>query len=164
MVREKYAVRLTPEERNRLEHLVRAGKSSARITARARILLKTDEGWTAPRVAQALDVSEGTVLRIKRRFVEDGLEGVLKDRLQAHRYRKLDDRGEAHPVSSTGQALIALACSDAPEGRERWNLRLLADRMVELGVVESLSYETVRLHLKKTSSNRVRSGSGASPG
>lgn len=156
MVREKYAVRLTPEERNQLEHLVRAGKSSARITARARILLKTGEGWTAPRVAQALDVSEGTVLRIKRRFVEDGLEGVLKDRLQAHRYRKLDDRGEAH--------LIALACSDAPEGRERWNLRLLADRMVELGVVESLSYETVRLHLKKTSSNRGRSGSGASPG
>ena len=156
MVREKYAVRLTPEECNRLEHLFRAGKSSARITARARILLKTDEGWTAPRVAQALDVSEGTVLRIKRRFVEDGLEGVLKDRLQAHRYRKLDDRGEAH--------LIALACSDAPEGRERWNLRLLADRMVELGVVESLSYETVRLHLKKTSSNRGRSGSGASPG
>ena len=156
MVREKYGVRLTPEERNRLEHLVRAGKSSARITARARILLKTDQGWTAPRVAQALDVSEGTVLRIKRRFTEDGLDGVLKDRVQAHRYRKLDDRGEAH--------LIALACSDAPEGHERWNLRLLADRMVELGVVESLSHETVRLRLKKTSSNRGRSGSGASPG
>jgi len=155
MVREKYAVRLTPEERNRLEHLVRAGKSSARITARARILLKTDEGWTAPRVAQALDVAEATVLRIKRRFTEDGLDGVLKDRVQAHRYRKLDDRGEAH--------LIALACSDAPEGHERWNLRLLADRMVELGVVESLSHETVRLRLKKTCSNRGRSGSGASP-
>ena len=163
MVREKYAVRLTPEERNQLEHLVRAGRSSARITARARILLKTDQGWTAPRVAQALDVAEGTVLRIKRRFTEDGLEGVLKDRLQAHRYRKLDDRGEAHPVSSTGQALIALACSDAPEGHQRWNLRLLADRMVELGVVESVSHETVRLHLKKTCSNRGRSGSGASP-
>ena len=155
MVREKYGVRLTPEERNQLEHVVRAGKSSARITARARILLKTGEGWTAPRVAQALDVSEGTVLRIKRRFVEDGLEGVLQDRLQAHRYRKLDDRGEAH--------LIALACSDAPEGHERWNLRLLADRMVELGVVESLSHETVRLHLKKTCSSPGRRKSGASP-
>ena len=155
MVREKYAVRLTLEERNRLDRLVRAGKSSARITARARILLKTDEGWTAPRVAQALDVAEATVLRIKRRFTEDGLDGVLKDRVQAHRYRKLDDRGEAH--------LIALACSDAPEGHERWNLRLLADRMVELGVVESLSHETVRLHLKKTCSNRGRNGSGASP-
>ena len=155
MVREKYIVRLTPEERNRLERLVRAGRSSARITARARILLKTDEGWTAPRVAQALDVSEATVLRIKRRFTEDGLDEVLKDRLQAHRYRKLDDRGEAH--------LIALACSDAPEGHERWNLRLLAERMVELGVVESLSHEAVRLRLKKTSSNPGRSGSGASP-
>ena len=155
MVREKYGVRLTQEERDRLEHLIRAGKSSARITARARILLKTDEGWPAPRVAQALDVSEGTVLRIKRRFTEDGLDGVLRDRLQAHRYRKLDDRGEAH--------LIALACSDAPEGHERWNLRLLADRMVELGVVESLSHETVRLRLKKTPSSPGRSGSGASP-
>ena len=155
MVREKYAVRLTLEERNQLDRLVRGGKSSARITARARILLKTDEGWTAPRVAQALDVAEATVLRIKRRFTEDGLDGVLKDRVQAHRYRKLDDRGEAH--------LIALACSDAPEGHERWNLRLLADRMVELGVVASLSHETVRLHLKKTCSNLGRSGSGASP-
>ena len=156
MAREKFVVRLTPEERDQLEHMVRGGKSSARITARARILLKTDEGWTAPRVAQALDVAEATVLRIKRRFTEDGLDGVLKDRVQAHRYRKLDDRGEAH--------LIALACSDAPEGHERWNLRLLADRMVELGVVESLSHETVRLHLKKTCSNLGRSGSGASPG
>ena len=153
MVREKFAVRLTPEECDRLEHMVRAGKSSARVATRARILLKTNEGWTAPRVAQALDVSEGTVYRIKRRFAEDGLDGTVQDRPQAHRYRKVDDRGEAH--------LIALACSPAPEGHEHWNLRLLADRMVELGVVESLSHETVRLHLKKTSSSRGRKRSGA---
>ena len=107
MVREKFAVRLTPEERDQLEHMVRAGKSSARVATRARILLKTDEGWSAPKVAQALDVSEGTVFRIKRRFAEDGLDGALRDRTQPHRYRKLDDRGEAH--------LIALACSPAPE-------------------------------------------------
>ena len=106
MVRDKYAVRLTPEERNRLERLVRAGKGSARITSRAPVLLITDEGWTAPRVAQALEVSENEVLRINRRFTEDGLEGVLKDRRQAHRYRNLDDRGEAH--------LVALACSQPP--------------------------------------------------
>ena len=155
MVREKFAVRLTPEERDQLEHMVRAGKSSARVTTRARILLKTDEGWPAPKVAQALDVAEGTVFRLKRRFAEDGLEGALRDRTQAHRYRKLDDRGEAH--------LIALACSPAPEGHDHWNLRLLADRMVELGVVESLSHETVRLHLKKTSSSRGRRSSGAFP-
>ena len=71
MVREKYGVRLTPEQRNQLEHLVRAGKSTARVTTRARILLKTDAGWSAPRVAQALDVVEGTVFRIKRRFAEE---------------------------------------------------------------------------------------------
>ena len=149
MVREKFAVRLTAEERNQLEHAVRAGRSSARVTNRARILLKTDEGWSASRVSQALDVAEGTALRIKRRFAEEGLAGALKDRPQAHRYRKLDDLGEAH--------LIALACSSAPEGHEHWNLRLLADRMVALGVVESLSHETVRLHLKKTPSSRGRS-------
>ena len=163
MVREKFAVRLTPEQRDQLERMVRAGKSSARVTTRARILLKTDEGWTAPKVAQALDVSEGTVFRLKRRLAEDGLEGALKDRVQANRYRKLDHLEEAHPVSSTGQALIALACSPAPEGHGHWNLRLLADRMVELGVVESLSHEAVRQHLKKTSSSRGRRSSGAFP-
>ena len=155
MVREKYAVRLTAEEREQLEHLVRAGRGSARVATRARILLKTGEGWPAPRVAQALDVALGTVFNVKRRFAEGGLEGVLKDKPQAHRYRKMDDRAEAH--------LIALACSPAPEGHEHWNLRLLADRMVELGVVESLSYETVRLHLKKTPSSRGRRNSGAFP-
>ena len=137
MVREKYGVRLTPEQRNQLEHLVRAGKSTARVTTRARILLKTDAGWSAPQVAQALDVAEGTVFRIKRRFAEEA--GV--PRPQAHRYRKLDDRGEAH--------LIALACSPAPAGHEHWTLRLLAGKVVELGLASSLSHETVRLHLKK---------------
>ena len=99
MVREKYGVRLTAEQRNQLQHLVRAGKGTARVTVRARILLKTDEGWSAPQVAQALDVAEGTVFRIKRRFAEEGLEGVLQDRPQARRYRKLDDRGEAHLIA-----------------------------------------------------------------
>ena len=155
MVREKYVVRLTAEEREQLEHLVRAGRGSARVATRASILLKTGEGWSAPNVSQALDVALGTVFNVKRRFAEGGLEGVLKDKPQAHRYRKMDDRAEAH--------LIALACSPAPEGHEHWNLRLLADRMVELGVVESLSYETVRLHLKKTPSSRGRRNSGAFP-
>ena len=108
---------------------------------RARILLKTDEGWSAPRVAEALEVAEGTVFRVKRRFAEGGVDGVLKDLPQAHRYRKLDDRGEAH--------LIALACSEPPEGHEHWTLRLLAGKVVELGLASSLSQETVRLHLKK---------------
>ena len=141
MVREKYGVRLEPEQRDRLEHLVRAGKSSARVATRARILLKTDDGWSAPQVAQALGVVEGTVYRVKRRFAEAGEEGVLRDRPQAHRYRKLDDRGEAH--------LIALACSPAPPGHDHWTLRLLAGKVVELGLVPALSHETVRLRLKK---------------
>ena len=141
MVREKYGVRLTWEQREQLQHLVRAGKGSARVIIRARILLKADEGWSAPQVTQAIDVVEGTVYRTKRRFAEAGLEGVLQDRPQAHRYRKLDDRGEAH--------LIALACSEPPEGHEHWTLRLLAGKVVELGLTPSLSHETVRLHLKK---------------
>ena len=103
----------------------------------------------------ALDTSPRTVLRTKRRYAEEGLDGVLHDHPQANRYRKLDDRGEAY--------LIALACSDAPEGHDHWTLRLLADQAVELGLVESLSYETVRLRLKKTSSSRGGSNSGASP-
>ena len=152
MVREKYGVRLTPKQRDQLQHLVRAGKGSARVIIRARILLKTDEGWSAPQVAEALDVAEGTVFRIKRRLAEEGLEGVLKDRPQAHRYRKLDDRGEAH--------LIALACT---EGHDHWTLRSLAGKVVKLGLAPSLSHETVRLHLKKTPSSRGRSRSGASP-
>ena len=155
MAQEKFAVQLTVENRSELERLIRNGRSSARVINRARILLKTDEGWSASQVAAALDTSPRTVFPTKRRYAEEGLDGVLHDRPQANRYRKLDDRGEA--------SLIALACSDAPDGRDHWTLRLLADKVVELGVVESLSYETVRQRLKKTSSSPGKSDSGASP-
>ena len=155
MVREKYGVRLTPEQRNQLEHLVRAGKSTARVTTRARILLKTDAGWSAPQVAQALDVAEGTVFRIKRRFAEEGLAGVLQDRPQAHRYRKLDDRGEAH--------LIALACSPAPAGHEHWTLRLLAGQGGGVGAGAVVVPRDGAAAPEKTSSSRGRSRSGAFP-
>ena len=98
---------------------------------------------------------------------EEGLGGVRHDHPQANRYRKLDGQQEAHPVSSTGPALIALACRDAPEGHDhwtlRWTLRLLADKVVELGLVSSLSHEAVRLRLEKTSSSPGGSNSGASP-
>ena len=151
----RYSIQLTTEEREQLNRLIRGGKPSARIVTRARILLKIDEGWKAPQVASALDVAEGTVYRVKRRYADAGLEGVLHDRVQANRFRKLDDKAEAH--------LIALACSDAPEGHQRWTLQLLADQMVELGLVDSLTYETVRLKLKKTSSSPGASSSGASP-
>ncbi len=162
MVQEKYAVRLSSEDQEQLRGLIHSGQRSARVINRVRILLKTDEGWSAPQVAAALDTSQRTVFRTKRRHAEEGLGGVPHDHPQANRYRKLDDRGEAHPVSSTGQALISLACSDAPEGHEHWTLRLLAGKVVELGLAPSLSYETVRLRLKKTPSSRGGSSNGAS--
>ena len=94
MIRDKYAVRLAPEQREELQNLIRVGKSSARVTARARILLKSDDSWAAPKVAEALDVALGTVYRIKQRFTEEGLDGALWDRRQVNRHRKLDDRSE----------------------------------------------------------------------
>ena len=154
MVREKFAVRLTPEQRDRLEHLVRAGRSPAGVATRARILLNTSEGWSARKVAQALDVAESSVYRIKRCFAEDGLDGLLRDRPRANRYRELDDRAGAH--------LIALACTPAPESHDHWTLRARAGRAVELGLVTSLSHESVRRHLK-TPSSRGRGSSGAFP-
>ena len=97
------ASQLSTQEKGRLRQMSRAGRSSARAITRARILLKTDQGWTASQVAAALDISERTVFRAKRRYAEEGLDEVLRHRNQVSRYRKLDDRGEAH--------LIALACS-----------------------------------------------------
>jgi hypothetical protein len=141
----KYRVRLSGEERKRLEKLVRQGKAHARKLLYARVLLKADEGgpaWTDERTADALEVSVATVARERRRYCEEGLEVALLPKKPGRpRRRVLEGRAEAH--------LIALACSNAPEGRDHWPLRLLADRMVELGYVESISYETVRRTLKK---------------
>jgi transposase len=145
----KYRVRLSGQERKHLEKLVRKGKAHARKLLYARILLKADEAgpaWTDERIAEAFEVSVATVARERRRFCEEGLEVALLPKKPGRpRRRVLDGRAEAH--------LIALACSSAPEGRDHWPLRLLADRMVELGYVESLSYETVRRTLKKTASS-----------
>ena len=107
--------------------MIRSGQRSARVINRVRILLKTDEGWSASQVAAALDTSQRTVFRTKGRYAKEGLDGVLHDHPQANRYCKLDDRGEAH--------LVALACSDAPEGHGHWPLRLLVGKVVELGLV-----------------------------
>jgi transposase len=155
MVQEKYGVQLSTQEKGRLRQMIRAGRSSAQAITRARILLKTDQGWTASQVAAALDISERTVFRAKRRYAEEGLDEVLRHRNQVSRYRKLDDRGEAH--------LIALACSPPPEGHDHWTLRLLAGKVVELGLTPSMSHEGVRKRLKKTPSSRGRRRSGAFP-
>jgi transposase len=148
----KYVVRLTEEERRCLETLLRRGRGHARELLYARILLKADADgphrWTDERIAEALEVSTDTVARERRRFVEDGLEVALMPKKPGRpRRRVLDGRAEAH--------LVALSCSDPPEGRERWSMRLLADRMVELGHVQTLSHETVRRTLKKIASSPI---------
>jgi transposase len=144
----KYIVTLTVEERKGLSDLIAAGKAAAQKLAHARILLKADaaEGgpaWPDGRIAEAVEVSVATVERVRRRFVEEGLEASLVRKKQGRpgRERVLDGRAEAR--------LIALACSQPPDGRKAWTMRLLADRLVELEVVPAISDETVRRALKK---------------
>jgi transposase len=137
-----YIVKLSGEERQTLLDLTRKGEIKARMMKRAMILLKADEGLTDPEIMAAVNVSRPTVERIRKRFVEGGLERALNEDPRPGQKRKLDGREEAH--------LIAVACSDPPSGHEHWTLRLLAGRLVELGVVEGISHETVRRTLKKT--------------
>lgn len=153
MAAKKYHVTLTPEERAELGAMVGAGKAAARKLTHARILLKADEAeggpaWADADIATALDVGLSTVARVRERFVEEGAAAALVPRPSARVYaRKLDGAGEAR--------LTQLACSAPPDGRRRWTLALLADRMVALGHAEDgLSYETVRRALKKTRSSR----------
>jgi len=144
----KYVVRLTGEEREELESLVNRGRVAAEKRRRAQILLKADAGAegsgpTDQEVGNALDVGVATVHRVRQAYVEEGLQGALSRKPAVrHRERKLDGDGEAR--------LVAVACSPAPEGRARWTLRLLADKLVELEVVDTIDKETVRRTLKKT--------------
>ena len=150
-MRKIYVVTLTSEERATLRELISSGKAAARKLSHARILLKADNsegglGWIDSTISQALDVGTATVERVRKKFVEEGLETALGRRKPRREYtRKLDGDGEAH--------LIALACSESPEGSARWTLRLLADRMVALEYIDELSYQTVRRVLKKTNLN-----------
>jgi transposase len=144
-----YRVTLTPPERQDLQQMISQGKANARKLAHARILLQADESHRGPRrtdqeIAQALDTTTRTVERVRERFVEQGLEAALVPARSKRIYtRKLDGKQEAK--------LIALACSKPPAGKKRWTLRLLAEQMVELEVIDELSHETVRQTLKKTS-------------
>jgi transposase len=144
-----YRVSLTHAERQELQELVSRGKENARKLAHARILLQADEADRGPRrtdeqIAGALDTTTRTVERVRERFVEQGLQAALVPARSKRIYtRKLDGKQEAK--------LIAVACSKPPAGKKRWTLRLLAEQMVELEVVEELSHETVRQTLKKTS-------------
>lgn len=150
----KYIVELTPEEREQLRNLVRRGKQRARRINRARILMLADDGRTDEQIWTALQVGKCTVERTRQRFVEEGLEAALSERPRPGKARKLDGKQEAY--------LVALACSEPPQGRDKWTMQLLADRLVELGVVDSIVDETVRRTLKKTTSSRGKRSSGAS--
>jgi hypothetical protein len=150
MRKTKYAVSLTEAERARLRTLIGRGEAPTRMLTRARILLKANQGeggpgWTDEAIAGALEIHPATVARVRRQFVEQGLDAALArkrpDRVYA---RVLDGAAEAH--------LVALACSDPPAGREQWTLRLLAGELVRLEVVPTISHETVRRTLEQTRS------------
>jgi transposase len=141
MPAKKYIVKLENDERDQLLDLTSKGTIGARKMKRAQILLKADEEWKDEDIIQALNTSRSTVERTRKRFVEGGLDKALNEDPRPGQRTKLDGNAEAH--------LVALTCSDAPGGRDHWPLRLLADKLVELGVVESISHETVRQTMKK---------------
>ena len=151
----KYKVELTQDERSELSKVARTGRSSARKVKRALALLRTDQGLSDREVAEGLAINPHTVARARKRFVEEGLESALNERPRPGQKRKLSGKQEAH--------LVAIACSDPPEGHTHWTLRLLADKVVELGFAESIAIETVRLSLKKTNYVRGRRRNGAYP-
>ena len=158
MPNKKYRVQLCAEDRSHLLERLGRGERLAAEQTRVRVLLKVDEGpdgpaWPDARTAEALEVAKGTVAGIRQRFSERGLTGCVERKTPDREYqRKLDGEQEAE--------LIRLACSEAPDGRSGWSLRLLADEMVQLGVVEKLSHETVRQTLKKTGSSLTSAASG----
>lgn len=136
------AVTLSDEERATLEAFVHRGKANARTVTRARILLKSAEGWSTAALAEAFDVCPATVTNVRGRFARGGLEAVLHDKVQAHRRSALSGLQTAH--------LIAVSCSPAPDGHDHWTVRLLAEKAVELGFVETISLDTIQRLLKKT--------------
>lgn len=142
MPKKIYIVDLTKEERTYLLDFIKSDKKSARKLNRARILLLADEGKSDREIAEALHTGTATVHRTRQRFVAGNLEGALHERPRLGGQKKLDQKGEA--------VLESLAHSKPPAGRKRWTLHLLADRLVQLKVVESISYETVRQELKKS--------------
>jgi Homeodomain-like domain len=152
MPKKTFQVQLSLAERARLQTLVTSGSSCAHTHIHARILLKADEGpdgpaWTDAMISSALDVGLSTVARVRQTAVQHGLDAALQRKAPTRVYtRSLDGAAEAH--------LLALTCSTPPEGAGRWTLRLLAERMVELDYVATISHETVRQTLKKTNSNR----------
>jgi transposase len=149
------AVTLTDEERTTLETFVHRGKANAHTLTRARILLKSADGWSTAALAEAFDVCEATVTNVRRRFAQGGLEAVLHDKVQQHRRSALSGLQTAH--------LIAVACSPSPDGHDHWTVRLLAQKAVDLGFVTSISPTTIHELLKKMNSNLGSMNTGACP-
>lgn len=154
MSRKKYVVELSHDEREHLKTMISKGKAAARTTLKARILLKADqgpfgEGWTDDRIRQALETNETMVARVRRQLVEEGMTAVLT--------RKKRETPPIQPIfDGEAQArLTALACSTPPPGHARWSIRLLADKVVELKIVDHAHFNTVGRALKKTISNRI---------
>jgi len=147
----KYVVKLTDTERSQLKELISSGEGSARQIRRAYILLKSDsstEGpnWSYQAICDAFEVSPPTVYSVRKNYTQGGLQRAIMRKKPERVYeRRLDGEGEAH--------LIALACSEPPDGYERWSLRLLQDQLIRLEIVENISHETIRQTLKKTSSS-----------
>lgn len=142
----RYKVALTKEERQQLEKLISSGIAPARKLTRARILLKVNEGLSKSEISQALDVTNNTVTNVCRTFQRQRLASIERKKPDREYEHSLDGEGEAH--------LIGIACSEPPEGRERWTLRLLQNEMIKRQYVDEVSHETIRTALKKTSSNR----------
>ena len=149
-----FRVELSEPDRIRLLLLIRQGRAPARVVRRAHMLLRSSEGAFDHEIAAALHTHPTTIQRVRRRFSEEGLDAALYERPRAGAEPKLDGKAEAF--------LVALACSEAPEGREHWSMQLLADKLVELGLVETISDETVRRTLKKTRRSPGFRSSGAS--
>jgi len=146
-------VTLSETDRASLHTFIHAGKATARIFTRARVLLKAADGWTDAEICEALDISRNTSIRVRQLYLEGGLEAVLRDKRQQRRRQALSGGQAAH--------LVAMACTPAPDGHDHWTLRLLAGKAVELGFVESISPETIRHLLKKTNSSPGNTSNGA---
>lgn len=141
-----HVVQLTSEERDRLLALTHKGETKARKLRRAQVLLLTDKGKTDEEIQDALSVSPTMIYRTRQKFAQEGLEAALSEKPRCGGPRKLDAKGEAF--------LVATACSVAPDGQEHWTMQLLADQLVKMEIISSISDETVRLVLKKRSSSR----------
>lgn len=146
---------LSEEERQEVEGFIRRGKAKARTLTRAHVLLKDAEGWTIARLSEAFNVSPATVSNIRQRYREGGINAVLTDKKQQNRRRALSGAAEA--------MIVAVACSPVPDGHDHWTVRMIRDKIVEMGVVDHVSHGTVHNAMKKMTLNPGSGNSGVSP-